>query len=178
MSQVSGCGRESERGGAIRSKQAAEHTRSARAQARTHTHTHARATKRPPTMAAPTTLYHLVPEGEWRACQAEKRPYFPATYDQDGFTHMSDNSDVLISIGNHFYKDIAGGYLVLDVDASKLKGEVKMEPAAAVGNKASDAEVLGQKLFPHLYGPIDVDAVAKEFRVVRGDDGTFKELLM
>ena len=37
-------------------------------------------------------------------------------------------------------------YLVLDVDAGKLKGEVKMEPAAPVGNKTSDTEILGQKL--------------------------------
>ena len=52
--------------------------------------------------------YHLIPESEWRSCVSESRPYFPATYDADGFTHLSDNTGVLLTIGNHFYKQIKG----------------------------------------------------------------------
>lgn len=82
---------------------------------------------------------------------------------------------------------------MLELDAARLAGEVRLEPAAPVGatpalgaagkgadadggegEAAADGEGGGKPLlFPHLYGPIDLAAVARELRVTRGADGEF-----
>ncbi|QDZ24916.1 hypothetical protein HOP50_15g74590 [Chloropicon primus] len=113
--------------------------------------------------------YHLVPQTEWRLCQEEGKPYYPKTYEADGFTHLSDNTDVLLSIGNHFYKTIPGRFLVLEVDPARLTSEVKLEPAAPVG-EIKPHDTIDEKLFPHCYGPIDLASVVKELKVDRSDD--------
>merc|ERR1712176_615275 len=82
-------------------------------------------------------LYHLVPRGVWLTCKRENKAYYPATYTQDGFTHLSDNYQVLLTIGNHFYTDIVGDFIVLEISQEKLKDEVKFEAAAPVGDKAT-----------------------------------------
>ena len=152
--------------------------------------------------------YHLVPVEQWRACCAEGKAYFPTTYEQDGFTHLSDNKEVLLTIGNHFYKQIkgkdkyrhkiantlhpvhfyspfvltlvysifAGAYIVLEIESSKLANEVKLEPAAPVGDTKPHFDG-NEQLFPHLYGSINVDSVVKELKVLRNEeDGSFLEL--
>jgi ribosome assembly protein SQT1 len=73
-------------------------------------------------------------------------------------------------VANHFYTDVPGDYVVLELDARALAGEVKWEPAADVGDKetfakgGAEAEAgeeqegadkgVGTALFPHLYGGI------------------------
>jgi uncharacterized protein (DUF952 family) len=68
-----------------------------------------------------------------------------------------------------------GKYLVLRLDPDKLRGEVKYEPAAPVGDK--DPTVFGDgkdpQVFPHLFGTIDVEAVVAEHHVTRDASGTF-----
>ena len=56
---------------------------------------------------APLKYYHLVPEADWRSCVEHGKAYFPATYEADGFTHLSDNREVLLTIGNHFCKQVS-----------------------------------------------------------------------
>lgn len=72
----------------------------------------------------------------------------------------------------------AGEYLVLQLQESALKHEVRYEAAAPVGDKASknfsndsSADV---QTFPHLYGAINSDAVTAELSVARSADGTFE----
>ena len=43
-----------------------------------------------------------------REAEAQSSKQAAATYDADGFTHLSDNTGVLLTIGNHFYKQIKG----------------------------------------------------------------------
>ena len=124
---------------------------------------------------APEKYYHLVPEVDWRSCVEHGKAYFPATYEADGFTHLSDNREVLLTIGNHFCKQIAGAFLVLVIEPSNLTSEVKLEPAAPVG-KIEAHETTPDQLYPHCYGPLDLASVEKELRVQRAEDGTFVSL--
>jgi len=95
-------------------------------------------------------LYHLVPQAKWEACKSTGEAYYPETYAQDGFTHMSDNSDVLIAIGNTFYTDVEGNFIVLEVEKEKLGDPVKWEEAAPVGDKKADFDGSEAMKFPHL----------------------------
>ena len=55
-----------------------------------------------PMAAALPPLYHLVPKSDWEALEASGEPYFPATYEADGFTHMTEDASVLLTVANHF----------------------------------------------------------------------------
>lgn len=81
-----------------------------------------------------------------------------------------------VTIGNHFYKQIEGSYLVLEIEGAKLSSEVKLEPAAPVGSTEPHTKI-SEQLFPHLYGPINIESVVKELRVERKEDGTFLGLV-
>ena len=117
-------------------------------------------------------LYHLVPAKEWDAL-GPSDTYFPATYSADGFTHLTGDPALLLDVANHFYTDIQGDYVVLEMDSRKLgdAGEVKWEPAADVGSKksfsddakngdSSENSSSSKMLFPHLYGGIPKSCLA------------------
>ncbi|GLC45007.1 hypothetical protein PLESTB_001744300 [Pleodorina starrii] len=141
-------------------------------------------------------LYHMVQKDLWISAKRSKQPYFPPTYEQDGFIHLTADPGFLLGIGNHFYRGVPGDFLLLVLDPAKLTAKVVFEPAAPVGNKSSEG-LLGEAgsaagtegttattkeaagaaeagpLFPHLYGTIDYDAVQSELAIHRDADGTF-----
>lgn len=81
-------------------------------------------------------------------------------------------------MANTFYTDAPGDWEVLVLDPAALTSEVKFEPAAPVGTKpagelsSGGAEGVPPK-FPHLYGPIDAEALVRRLPVTRGDAGRF-----
>ncbi|CAL8463589.1 g3123 [Coccomyxa elongata] len=124
-------------------------------------------------------LYHLVPKDSWIEHQQSRKPYFPPTYDQDGFIHLTKDPNFLLGVANNFYssKD-PWEWICLRIDPSRLTSEVRYEPAAPVGNTAPPTGwkegALEAPVFPHLYGTIDFDAVTAEHAVRRdSQQGTF-----
>mmetsp|Transcript_22891 Transcript_22891/g.58383 ORF Transcript_22891/g.58383 Transcript_22891/m.58383 type:complete len:144 (-) Transcript_22891:346-777(-) len=120
-------------------------------------------------MSAP--LYHLVAADLWSEAKQQGKSYFPPTYAQDGFIHLTADPEFLLGVGNRFYKNSPHKeWLLLVLDASKLSAKVVYEPAAPVGDIPAAQEPV---LFPHLYGTIDYPAVIAEVPVERGADGSF-----
>jgi len=79
--------------------------------------------------------------------------------------------------GNHFYRETPGDWLVLRIDPAKLSAAVKLERAAPVGDKeAHTADE--EKKFPHLYGPLNLDAVVEEAAMDRTSSGKFLGILV
>mmetsp|Transcript_37989 Transcript_37989/g.63874 ORF Transcript_37989/g.63874 Transcript_37989/m.63874 type:complete len:478 (+) Transcript_37989:188-1621(+) len=115
------------------------------------------------------SLYHLVPKTTWIKSKLFGQPYFPPTYDADGFIHLTKDPKLLLPVANHFYSDVPGDFLVLCIDSTKLTSEVKFEPAADVGDKPNEGLMDDKEpvLFPHLYGTIDHISVFKELAVTR-----------
>ncbi|KAL4853321.1 hypothetical protein ACK3TF_005668 [Chlorella vulgaris] len=129
-------------------------------------------------------LYHMVEAAQWKSCKAQGTPYYPPTYEADGFTHLTADPALLLTVANHFYTSSVGDWIVLVLDASELTAEVKYEPAAPVGNISSTGVLGGaerqeateappEPLFPHLYGSIDFAAVRQELPMQRGPTGSF-----
>eukprot|EP01025_Chloroclados_australasicus_P066938 TRINITY_DN9249_c0_g1_i2.p2 TRINITY_DN9249_c0_g1~~TRINITY_DN9249_c0_g1_i2.p2 ORF type:complete len:105 (+),score=13.65 TRINITY_DN9249_c0_g1_i2:23-337(+) len=85
------------------------------------------------------SLYHLIQKDLWETAKKTGQLYKPPTYDQDGFTHLTEDAALLIPVGNLFYKDIKGVFLVLEIDSNKLTSEVKFEAPADVGDKQTDS---------------------------------------
>jgi uncharacterized protein (DUF952 family) len=99
------------------------------------------------------TIYHLALPEYWEAAQSS------GSYDQstlgltladEGFVHCSTASQWPI-VRQAFYGAIDGPLLLLEVDEELLGSPVVRE----VGNPESGEE------FPHVYGPINTDAVVR-----------------
>ena len=102
--------------------------------------------------------YHLVPEPVW-AERGEAREYVPEAYDADGFIHCTNGLDELVKVGNMFYMGDDRAHVVLALDINKIESEVRYDDP--------------DRIYPHIYGPLNTDAVIGEFAVERESDGTF-----
>jgi uncharacterized protein (DUF952 family) len=107
---------------------------------------------------APEVTFHLVPEDVWLAQKEESR-YHPEGFSSEGFIHCTHGHNFVIEVGNRYYRDDPRRYLVLDVDLERVAAPVVYED--------------DERRFPHIYGPLEQDAVRRVSRVERAADGTF-----
>jgi glutathione S-transferase len=77
----------------------------------------------------------------------------------EGFIHAARREQVL-SVAEAFYAD-AGPLLLLSIDPARLSSPVR------------DDEVAPGIGFPHIYGPIELEAVVAVTPLERGTDGRF-----
>jgi uncharacterized protein (DUF952 family) len=99
-------------------------------------------------------VYHLVTPAAWRQAGDD---YRADSLDSEGFIHCSFADQVARS-ANRFYAD-APELLVLHIDPGAIGSPLRTE-AAGTG-----------ELFPHVYGPINRDAVVGVETLRRGPDG-------
>ena len=121
-------------------------------------------------------VYHMVQTGLWKAAVAANEVYYPPTYEVDGFTHGTSNPAKLLDVANHFYRDVPGEWLCLQmtVDSLAAAGIVTVfEGTAPVGDKPPDFDGADDELFPHLQGGIAPEAVLNVFPIMRSADGEF-----
>lgn len=112
------------------------------------------------------TILHITPRAEWLAAQ-EHGLYTAPSLTSEGFIHCS-TPEQAAAVANAFYRG-QNGLVLLVVDESRLTSELRWEPPSgppAPGISASD-------LFPHIYGPLNTDAVVKVLDFPPGLDGTF-----
>lgn len=125
-------------------------------------------------------LYHLVQAELWNAAVKNNTTYYPPTYQQDGFTHATANPNLLMNVANHFYSDVAGEWLCLQMTTDSLAAtgtKVIFEGTAPVGDKEANFEGTNDELFPHILGGILPAAVIEVHQVVREKDGTFLSVI-
>lgn len=122
------------------------------------------------------TIYHLVPLARWRGHDPSE-PYYPPTYEADGFIHATAERELLRHIANHFYRDSVGDWLCLEISLAKLEQagiEVPFEAPAAVGETPANIPGINPThRFPHIYGGLQPEMIVAEHRVVRDADGRF-----
>lgn len=84
------------------------------------------------------------------------------TLAEEGFIHASSASQVT-GVANRYYRDVRGDLLLLAIDPERVRAEVRWD------------EVPGSPLpFPHIYGPLNVDAVVSARPIAPGPDGTYQ----
>jgi uncharacterized protein (DUF952 family) len=106
-------------------------------------------------MAHLQVTFHLLPREEWQA-QFSADHYLPETFEADGFIHCTDREAEVLAVGNRYYASDGRDYVVLSIARDRIAAPVKYEDPARV--------------FPHIYGPLNLDAVVA-VRPVRRDDG-------
>ena len=107
--------------------------------------------------AAMGTIYPICRREEWEAARAAGR-YPGSSQDKaDGFIHFSSGDQVKASAAKHRARQT--GLVLLAVDEARLGPALKWEPSR------------GGALFPHLYGPLPVEAVVAVRDLPLGADG-------
>ena len=104
-----------------------------------------------------STIYKICPAALWR--EAERAGVFRGSPvdREDGFIHFSSAEQAAETAAKHFagQRDL----VLLRVDAALLGDRLKWEPSR------------GAKLFPHLYGELDLKAVTQVDALPLGPDG-------
>lgn len=108
-------------------------------------------------------IYHLVPQAVWAAAPTDQ-PYTPADYEREGFIHCTQGEAQVAVVANRYYRHDARVWLVLIIDEDAVVPAIKYEPGRD-----------GQ-LYPHIYGPLNRDAVITSQVMPRDPDGSFKPL--
>lgn len=92
------------------------------------------------------------------AAAAKAGTWDPPSRKTDGFIHASP-ADQLTRVANKYYQQFAE-VVVAFLRAEHVTSEILWEPAT-------------QGLYPHVYGPINMDAAARVMRFSRGLDGRY-----
>jgi len=99
------------------------------------------------------SIYHLVPESELRRGLGPAA-YVPDGLAADGFVHCSVTECVLL-VARAYYASVAEPLLLLRIDPARLTSRLLFEAALP----AAPPGVAPGTLFPHVYGPIDREAI-------------------
>ena len=116
------------------------------------------------------TILHLVPAAYFQSRPASQ-PYLPESFAADGFIHCTREPEVMLDIANRFYKDLPGDILVLVIDVDRVTPKIKWEPPADPDGPLTQPE--DERLFPHIYGPLNREAIVAIRLANRSPDGTF-----
>ncbi|CAM2009780.1 DUF952 domain-containing protein [Acanthopleuribacter pedis] len=104
-------------------------------------------------------IYHIVPRGEWQS-QGDQMVYTPKSLGDEGFIHCSELKQLLGS-ASRYYKGRTD-LLVLTVDPNRVIPTIVFENARE-----------GEEPFPHIYGPLNRNAVVGIHPLQARPDGEF-----
>ncbi len=105
-------------------------------------------------------IYHFTERETYQSAQSQGF-YKPRAFEMDGFIHCSTREQVL-HVAN-FIAPKDGDLLLLEIDTEKVKAEIIHENLEG-----------GDRLFPHIYGPIDLEAVLRAERFGVNSEGEFE----
>jgi uncharacterized protein (DUF952 family) len=113
-------------------------------------------------------ILHATSRDRWDASR-QTGVHLDPSLDTDGFIHCSTATQV-VRVANFLFRG-QHGLVLLVIDPSRLKAGLKWEPPVHPGHE-KDAPV-SDDLFPHIYGPINTDAVTDVVSFEPGPDGLF-----
>ena len=111
-------------------------------------------------------IYHITNRRAWREALA-RGEYRTRSLETEGFIHCSTDIQVA-PVAEKYYKG-EHRLLVLMIDPSRLSSELKWEPPSGGPPPGVPADAL----FPHIYGPINLDSIVKVFDLASNPDGTY-----
>jgi uncharacterized protein (DUF952 family) len=109
-------------------------------------------------------LYHITPGAEWAAAQAPGEYRLSTrgkTLAEEGFIHCSHAHQVA-RVADAIFRGTRG-LVLLVIDPAAVRAEIREE---ALGD--------GGERFPHIYGPLNVDAVVDVLPLEPSADGSFE----
>jgi uncharacterized protein (DUF952 family) len=112
-------------------------------------------------------ILHITSRKRWiEATRAGQ--YSDPSLETDGFIHASTMKQVL-PVAAKFYQG-QSDLILLEIDPKRLASELKWEPPTGGGPPPGVPE---GEAFPHIYGPINLDAVIQVLDFEAGENGEF-----
>ena len=109
-------------------------------------------------MTGADRTFHLVAAEYFRDCDSQA-PYVPAELERDGFMHCTDGPENVAEVANRYYRDDLRMYIVLVIDKTRVAPSIVYEDA--------------ERIYPHIYGGLNRDAIVSVVPMIRGSDGAF-----
>jgi uncharacterized protein (DUF952 family) len=110
-------------------------------------------------------IYHITSRRAWREAQ-QRGDYRVESLETEGFIHCSTDAQVL-PVAEKYYPG-QRNLLVLKIDPTLLSSDLRWEPPS--GGTPPPGVPAGEP-FPHVYGPIDLDAIVQVFDLETDPDG-------
>ena len=103
-------------------------------------------------------IYHITKPTIWNS-GLSNGAYVPVEFEQDGFIHCSNEEQVLDVAGRYYTGQ--PGLLLLRIDPDRLTSKLVYENLVG-----------GDELYPHIYGPLNLEAVnaTAEFNMNSADE--------
>ena len=112
-------------------------------------------------------IYHITSREAWDRAR-QRGDYRTESLETDGFIHCSTEEQV-VPVAEHLFRGDRDLYLLM-IEPSLLDSDLKWEPPA---EGAPPPGVPEGDLFPHIYGPINLDAIVKVFDLHSNPDGKY-----
>ena len=113
-------------------------------------------------------IYHITARRAWQEAQP-RGEYRAESLESEGFIHCSTETQIL-PVAEKYYEG-QSGILLLRIDPSLLSSELRWEPPS--GGSPPPGVPEGEQ-FPHIYGPINLDAIVNVYSLDSNPDGSYK----
>lgn len=111
----------------------------------------------------PDMIFHIALHEDWHAAQRAGEyttSTLGRTLDEEGFIHASHRHQVTEVIRRH-YRGIGSPLYLLVIDPDRVEAEIREEPVPGT-----------DETYPHIYGPLNVDAVSEAIDLSAGQAPT------
>ena len=105
-----------------------------------------------------SVILHVARHEEWEKAKLEGI-YRGYTLDSQGFIHCSTSKQI-VKVANALFRG-QKGLLLLYIAKRKVQSEIRYESAGS------------EELYPHIYGPLNIDAVIKVAHFEPAENGRF-----
>lgn len=112
-------------------------------------------------------IYHITLRAAWNEAH-QRGEYRANSLETEGFIHCSTNTQVQ-PVVEKFYRG-QKSLILLEIDPSLLASDLKWEPPSGGGPPPGVPE---GDLFPHVYGPINLEAVVRAVDLESNPDGRY-----
>lgn len=107
-------------------------------------------------------IYHILSRAAWQQVQAAGQ-YSADSLSSEGFIHASTREQVADTANRYYHGQTGLALLVIETD--RVQPEVRFDPVQLHGQ---------QTTFPHIYGPLNINAVVEVLDFPPDAQGSFQ----
>lgn len=97
--------------------------------------------------------------------------YKPSDFDSDGFIHCTGAPDTTLVVLEDYFQEVTKEIILLQIAINKLTSTIKFEKPAPIKGGGTN-HVKEGLFFPHIYGPLNLDAIVGA-AIIERRDGSF-----
>ena len=109
-------------------------------------------------MSEGAVTWHLAPADYYEGLDPDE-PYIPEDFAREGFIHCTDGIEELVRVANRYYRADPRPYVILEINPKLVRAEIRYEDSA--------------RRYPHIYGPLNRDAIVEVRPAPRLPRGAF-----